>query len=219
MSLAIDIHALTFAYGNNPPLFQGIDLNVACQEMLAISGPSGCGKSTLLKVIAGEYAAGGGEIQVLGQNLRQMSDAQRRAFRLTKIGMVFQEHGLIDYLSARENILLPLRLTRGLTRSGQNYADDLLEKLGLAEKRNQNPQELSFGERQRVAFARALIHKPALLLADEPTTGQDQARSDQIIQLLIELCQETQTTLVFITHDQRLFHHFHRVYDLKNGGL
>ena len=177
---------------------------------MALHGPSGCGKSTLLDLVAGSLAPSSGSLEVEGEDLAQLTEAQRRAHRIRTIGFVFQDFPLVEYLDAEENALLPYRIDPRLHIDDETRrrAQDLLESLGLGDKINRRPAELSQGERQRVAIARALVTQPRLLLADEPTAGLDPQQSANVLATLERLCDERGLTLLLVTHDPRLLSRF-----------
>ena len=177
------------------------DWEVAAGERWAVHGPSGSGKSTLLRLLSGELI-GNGELSVDGRPISDLSEAARRAFRLERVGFVFQDHPLVPHLSARQNVQLPLRLAG---RSDPTRADELCRQLDVDP--GAPATSLSQGERQRVAIARALVTRPALVLADEPTSGLDPERSAAVLDLLE---QHVDATLVLVTHDPAVLARFDR---------
>jgi putative ABC transport system ATP-binding protein len=181
------------------------ELRLQAGETLALVGPSGCGKTTLLTLIAGNLQPIAGQLEVLGQDQTQASEAQRRNLRLRQIGMVFQEFCLLDYLSARDNVLLPLLLAnQPIDESARAKAMDLLCAVGMESAAHRRPAALSMGERQRVAICRALLMDPTLVLADEPTGSLDFERGAEVLNLLIAACAERQASLILVTHDRTL---------------
>ena len=182
----------------------------------AIIGPSGCGKTTLLRLIAGVLRPNQGEVRVLDQTVSALSDARARAFRIRHIGLVFQEFELVDYLNARDNILLPFRISGALKLddAARRRVDELAEATGITKLLDARPAMLSQGERQRVAICRALVTNPSLLLADEPTGSLDPDNQAKIVKLLRDAAQQADATLVMVTHDHALLDHFDRVIDL-----
>lgn len=173
-------------------------------ECVAIMGPSGSGKTTLLSCLAGIRSPNHGVIEIAGHSLRGMSAAARARFRLRNIGMVFQFGELLPELSVSANVELPLRLLGASPRASTEQAADWLEKVGLDGRGDELPGALSGGELQRVAVARALCHRPAVILADEPTGSLDEEGAMEIIGLLVGLCHDSGTTAVIATHDQRV---------------
>ncbi len=196
---------LEFRHQDGDFKLQVPELRLQAGETLALVGPSGCGKTTLLTLIAGNLQPIAGQLKVLGQNQAQASEAQRRDLRLRRIGMVFQEFCLLDYLSARDNVLLPLLLTsQPIDESAKTKAMDLLCAVGLESVAHRRPAALSMGERQRVAISRALLMDPTLVLADEPTGSLDFERGAEVLNLLIAACAERQASLILVTHDRTL---------------
>jgi putative ABC transport system ATP-binding protein len=182
------------------PALDQVNVEVMAGEAVAVMGPSGSGKSTMLNLIAGVDRADGGEVEVAGVNLGQLSETGLAKFRRTRVGVIFQFFNLLEDLTVRDNVLLPAQLAGGSKQAGRARAMELLEQLGIADKANAYPARLSGGQRQRVAVARALVNRPALLLADEPTGAVDARTGHQVVQLLRELNQSGQT-LIVVTHD------------------
>jgi putative ABC transport system ATP-binding protein len=200
-----------------PPALDGVDLTVAPGEAVAVMGPSGSGKSTLLNLIAGLDRPTGGEVEVAGVVLNRLSETALARFRRANIGIVFQFFHLLDELTVRDNVLLPAQLAGSSRRAARSRADELLETLGVAGRADAYPARLSGGERQRVAVARALINRPPLLLADEPTGAVDSATGDEIGALLLELNAAGQT-LVVVTHSPELARRYaRRVIHIADG--
>lgn len=189
-------------YGETVAL-DGVSLEIRAGEAVAVMGPSGCGKSTLLNMIAGLDRPTAGDVVVHGENVGELSEKRLALYRRRRIGMIFQFFNLIDDLSALDNVALAAQLTGTPARQARRRALELFEELGIADRRNAYPAVLSGGERQRVAVARALMNRPALLLADEPTGALDSRAGEQVMDLLIDLNQIGQT-LVIVTHDERL---------------
>jgi putative ABC transport system ATP-binding protein len=183
---------------------------------LAIVGPSGSGKSTLLGLLAGLDRPREGRVWLDGQDLGALSEDQRARLRAEKVGFVFQSFHLIPTLTARENVQVPLEL-QGLEARGR--ADELLGRVGLGDRGHHYPAQLSGGEQQRVAVARAFSHRPRILFADEPTGNLDAATGARVIDLLTELNRETGTTLVLVTHDPELAGRARRVIRLRDGAM
>ncbi|MEV6107887.1 ABC transporter ATP-binding protein [Streptomyces sp. NPDC051940] len=189
-------------YGETAAL-DGVSLEIRAGEAVAVMGPSGCGKSTLLSMIAGLDRPTAGTVLVAGRELGGLSEKELALHRRQKIGMIFQFFNLIDDLSALDNVALSAQLTGTPARQARRRALELLDELGIAARRNAYPAVLSGGERQRVAVARALMNRPALLLADEPTGALDSRAGEQVMDLLLDLNQIGQT-LLLVTHDERL---------------
>jgi len=189
-------------YGETAAL-DGVDLEIRRGEAVAVMGPSGCGKSTLLNVVAGLDRPTTGTVEVHGQDLGTLNETGLALFRRRHIGMVFQFFNLIDDLPALDNVALAAQLTGSPAKQARRRALELLDELGVADRRNLYPAMLSGGERQRVGVARALMNRPALLLADEPTGALDSRAGEQVMDLLIDLNQIGQT-LLMVTHDAHL---------------
>ena len=212
--------AKTYTMGKRAlEVLRGVSLDVARGEFLALRGASGAGKSTLLHLVGGLDTPNAGEIHFAGQNLAAFSDAELTYFRNHRVGFVFQAYHLLPELNALENVCLPARMAR--TPAGQAGARgrDLLAWVGLKDRMDHKPYELSGGEQQRVAIARALINEPELLLADEPTGNLDSHTGGEIIGLLKNLRAEKQTTLVIATHDAKVAAHAERVVELVDGQI
>ncbi|MDH4209348.1 MAG: ABC transporter ATP-binding protein [Anaerolineae bacterium] len=198
---------------------RGVDLDVIPGEMVCLMGPSGSGKTTLLAMLAGLLSSTSGSIIIDGQDLATMKEAERARFRRRKIGFTFQANNLVSYLTALENVELMLRLNREFNAAGRKRAKELLARLGLEERLNALPRQLSGGEQQRVAIARALINQPALVLADEPTASLDTERAFQVVQTLASLVHEQNRAGIMVTHDLRLVEYADRVIQLLDGRL
>ena len=198
-------------------ILQGIDLEVKPAETVALVGASGSGKSTLLSLLAGLDRASEGEIEVAGVRLDALDEEGRARLRAEQIGFIFQSFQLLPGLTALENVMLPAEI-RGLPQARQK-ASRLLDEVGLADRLHHHPAQLSGGEQQRVAIARAFIGQPALLLADEPTGNLDRHTGDKIADLLFQLNREHGTSLVIVTHDERLAARCARRLHLQGGQL
>ncbi|MFG3055495.1 ABC transporter ATP-binding protein [Kitasatospora sp. NPDC048239] len=181
----------------------GLSLEIRAGDAVAVMGPSGCGKSTLLNMVAGLDRPTSGTVEVQGHDLGKLNETGLALFRRRNVGMIFQFFNLIDDLPVLDNVALAAQLTGTPAREARRRALELLDELGVAERRNNYPATLSGGERQRVAVARALMNRPALLLADEPTGALDSRSGEQVMDLLIDLNQIGQTLLI-VTHDPQL---------------
>jgi ABC-type lipoprotein export system ATPase subunit len=200
-------------------VLRAVDLDVAGGEFLALRGASGAGKSTLLHLIGGLDAPNAGEIRFAGQNLAAFSERELTHFRNHRVGFVFQAYHLLPELTALENVCLPARVARVSAGRAEARGRELLAQVGLAERLEHKPFELSGGEQQRVAIARALINEPDLLLADEPTGNLDSHTGGEILELLKRLRAEKRTTLVIATHDTRVAANAPRVVELVDGQI
>ncbi|NRF69345.1 ABC transporter ATP-binding protein [Aquincola sp. S2] len=202
--------------GAHQDLLQIESLDIAPGERVFLRGPSGCGKSTLLSLMAGVLVADAGALALLGRDWRALSSAARDAHRADHLGYIFQQFNLLPYLSVLDNVRLPCRFSRRRAeRAGAGAAERLLERSALAQTLWRRPAgELSVGQQQRVAAARALIGAPAVVVADEPTSALDEDLREAFMVLLLEACTEAGSALVFVSHDARLAARFDRQLDL-----
>ncbi len=216
----IRISDLHFRYREGDFGLRVPELAVKPGEQIAVIGASGSGKTTLLHLMAGIVTPMAGVVATGGRDLTALDDAQRRAFRIRKIGLVFQEFELLEYLTVIDNILLPYRIHRALALDAavRSRAAALAERLGVAHALGRFIGHLSHGERQRVAVCRALVAAPELILADEPTGNLDPANKLLVLDILIERARERGATLVVVTHDHDLLDRFSRVIDVKTFG-
>ena len=207
MSTFIQVSNLKFSFPNtNKQLLNIVDLNINQGEKIFLHGPSGCGKSTFLEIVSGVLSFNQGDV-VIGENsLVKMSPRQKDQFRSKNIGYIFQNFNLLPYLNIFENITLPLHLNGKIKniKNIQSEVEAICKKLGIAELLNQNVAQLSVGQQQRVAVARALVSQPQLILADEPTSALDFDHRDKFLKLLFEICSEKKITLIFVSHDHSL---------------
>lgn len=202
------------------PVLRNMSFEVEPGEVLAILGPSGSGKSTLLSILALLDAPDEGELSLADHRISDMKENERTIFRGKNIGIVFQQYHLVHYLTALENVTLPLAINgSGETDDIQSQALSLLTQVGLKDRESHRPNQLSGGESQRVALARALIHKPKLLLADEPSGNLDQNTSSTVMDLFFHMIKSTKTTSILVTHDQALAERCDRKLFLKDGKL
>jgi putative ABC transport system ATP-binding protein len=195
----------------------GVDLAVEPGEFVAVVGPSGSGKTTLLSTLATLLTPSSGTILVAGQDLGELSEAERTVFRRSKIGFTFQSNNLVPYLTARENVELMLRLNGTLNKQTRPLAGELLDRLGLGDRLNNYPNQLSGGQQQRVAIARALVHSPELVLADEPTASLDTERAHQVVETFAGLIHEQGRAGIMVTHDLRMVRYVDRVVRMEDG--
>jgi lipoprotein-releasing system ATP-binding protein len=203
------------------PLVVLRDVSFALQraQNMAILGPSGSGKSTLLSILGALDMPTGGRYLLDGQNPLSLDEGRLAEFRNRRIGFVFQDHYLLPQCSTLENVLMPMVAAGPIQQETIDRAHRLLDGVGLSARIQHRPAELSGGERQRTALARALIHSPMLLLADEPTGNLDRTNADHVAQLLLELQQQEQTTLIVVTHSERLADRMNRRLQLDDGLL
>ncbi|SVA95695.1 uncharacterized protein METZ01_LOCUS148549 [marine metagenome] len=206
---------------NGEPLrvLRGLSLKIGPGESIAIVGPSGCGKSTLLNIIGTLDQPTTGKVTLDGQDLNPLDGNALAALRNRKIGFIFQSHHLLPQCTVMENVLVPTLAHGQATATDEERGQRLLERVDLGDRLAHRPGQLSGGERQRVAVVRALINQPKLLLADEPTGALDQATADKLGQLLVELNQEENVTLITVTHSGNLANRMARTLELLDGQL
>lgn len=198
-------------------ILKGIDLDIREGEAISIIGSSGAGKSTLLQIIGALDKASGGDLWFEGREISQMNDDEISSFRNEKMGFVFQFHHLLSELTALENVMLPGRIAGEPLAPLKSRAEELLSLIGLRERMEHFPSQMSGGELQRVAISRALIRKPKILFADEPTGNLDSANSKKIQDLFFELKRTLGLTLVVVTHDREFAGRFPRVLEMSDG--
>lgn len=218
----LEVHHLTKSVGQGEhqlTILTGVELVVKPAETIALIGESGSGKSTLLGILAGLDDGSDGEVHLLGQPLHKMNEEQRAALRAQQVGFVFQSFMLVPTLNALENVQLPALLRGESDRQSRDQARELLTQLGLGERLQHLPAQLSGGEQQRVALARAFSGRPGLLFADEPTGNLDRKTGDRIVDLLFSLNRDFATTLILVTHDEQLAARCNRCLRLRDGKL
>ena len=198
-------------------VLRGVDLRVEAGEFVALKGASGAGKSTLLHLMGGLDHPDTGTIRIRGVSLQSLGPADLARFRNRDVGLIFQAFHLMPEFDALENVMLPGRMARRPLAEVQAEADVLLKRVGLGDRLDHRPGELSGGEQQRVAIARALVNNPTLILADEPTGNLDTKTGEEIVQLLLEIRRERGVTLVVATHDSRLAERADRIVNLVDG--
>ncbi len=216
----IETRGLTKAYGSDETrvdALRGIDLRVQHGEFLAIMGPSGSGKSTLLHILGGVETPTSGQALLEGTDMATLDDDERTLIRRTRIGFIFQSFNLLPAFTAEENVSLPLDLSGMSAVESRRRALDSLNLVGVAHRRNHIPGALSGGEQQRVAFARALAIRPAILLADEPTGNLDSMNGQQVTTLMRKLVDEEKQTIVMVTHDAGVAAQADRLVRLRDG--
>ena len=221
--LLLELNALEKAYHRGRPnqinVLNGANLDVKRGEIIALVAPSGAGKSTLLHIAGLLDTPNAGEVKFQGEILNTMSDRKRTAIRRREVGFIYQFHHLLPEFSALENVMLP-QLANGQSRKvAKSRAAELLSKVGIAERADHRPAELSGGEQQRVAFCRALSNAPKVLLADEPTGNLDQTTSEQVFETLVSVVRQTGLSAVIATHNPQLAAQMDRTVTLRNGLL
>ena len=209
---------LSTSSGNDLVVLDDVSLDILQGESVAITGASGSGKTTLLGLLAGLDIPTSGEVSLLDKSLSSLSEDERANLRLGKVGFVFQSFHLMNNLTALENIMLPLELDTD-SKDIRQRATEALNQVGLADRASHFPTQLSGGEQQRIALARAFVSKPLILFADEPTGNLDRNTGEEIIALLFKMQQQSNTTLVMVTHDDSLAGRCQKHYKLVDGVL
>ena len=218
MTDILEVHNLTKSYHSGSrelTVLDDINFSVQERESFAIVGPSGSGKTTLLGLFAGLDSSDSGSVKICGEELTALNEDERAILRNQKVGFIFQSFQLLPALTSLENVMVPMELL-GM-KNAQREARDLLEKVGLADRAQHYPSQLSGGEQQRISMARAFANKPSILFADEPTGNLDQETGERVIDLLFNLNRDAGTTLVIVTHDMELAQKSKRILRLKGG--
>jgi len=198
---------------------KNVNLSIKKGEFIVISGPSGAGKTTLLNMVSGVDLPSSGQVLLNKKPINKLSKRQLNELRRKTIGMVFQAHALMPLLSAYENVELPLRILGIKGKERKEKTEEILEILGLKYRMSHRPYELSGGERQRVSVARALVRKPEILVADEPTSQLDSVNTEIVFEQIKEICQTFDTTVVLATHDQRMKKFGDKLFNMRSGEL
>lgn len=205
--------------GLSVDVLSDINLSIAAGERIAIVGSSGSGKSTLLHLLGGLEEPTQGEVWVAGKKLSELNQAQRGMWRNQNLGFIYQFHHLLPEFTALENVAMPLLIRKTNPSESKKQAFEILDKVGLSKRVDHKPGEMSGGERQRAAIARALVTKPRCVLADEPTGNLDRHTADQVYQTMLELNAAIETSLVVVTHDETLAQRMDKIYHIKDGKL
>ncbi len=200
-------------------VLQGVDLSVQKGEIVAIIGPSGAGKTTLLQIIGTLDRPDGGSVTIDGVDVFALREKELAAFRNHHIGFIFQFHQLLPEFTALENVMMPALIAEENHKSAKERAQQLLTELGLAERLHHKPQELSGGEKQRVAAARALMMRPSVILADEPSGSLDSANKQELHRLLLDMREKYGQTIIIVTHDPELAAISDRVIEMRDGKI
>jgi ABC-type lipoprotein export system ATPase subunit len=215
----IQIRHVTRRYSAAVTALDDVSLDIAAGEFVAITGPSGCGKSTLMHLIGGLDTPDSGEIIVDGLPLHGAGDAELTAYRRTRIGIVFQFFHLLPTMSVVENVCLPLLLRGDSHRTARARAEEIIALVGLSDRARHGMHQLSGGQLQRTAIARALVHEPAVLLADEPTGNLDSGNAAQIMELLQKISSQRPTTMLVVTHSEEVARQAGRCIQLRDGKI
>lgn len=218
----LEVRNVTKTYGSGHTQVVALDdvsFSLGKGRLLAVLGPSGSGKTTLVSIIAGLLTPSSGEIVIGGHAVHLRSQREAARFRRSTVGIVFQSHHLVPYLSARDNLLLVPHLSGRISADDRKRADDLLRDFGLSARASHRPGLLSGGERQRAAIARALMNRPEIMLVDEPTASLDTARGTQVVELLKQQVHDRGMTCVMVTHDQRMAEHADESITIVDGRL
>lgn len=216
---ALDVRSLGRAFRPGHWLFQGLSLVVASGEQVALLGESGVGKSTLLNILAGLERPDAGSVLLLGKDVHALAEPERLALRRRQVGFVFQAFHLLPHLSAVQNVMVPCLLAGIAVDEASDMALQWLSRLGLAARAQAMPSALSGGEQQRVAVARALVHQPAIVFADEPTGNLDPVTAQQVLDALTGACRQAEATLLMVTHSMRAACHLDRQWRVMATGL
>ena len=222
MTAVVSLRAVTKSYREGETerqVLSRIDATFAAGEFIVLLGKSGSGKSTLLHLVSGIDLPTEGEVEILGKKLGDLSEEARTLLRRDHLGFIFQAYNLVPTLTVEENVLLPLELRGEAGKAGRDRVRAMLDRIGLANRAESFPDLLSGGEQQRVAVARALVHSPALVLADEPTGNLDERTGADILDLLQGLGHEERRTVLVVTHDRDVLERADRVFVLENGAL
>jgi putative ABC transport system ATP-binding protein len=220
MTFALETQAVTKIYESGDVTIKAVDeasIQIEQGEFVALVGPSGSGKTTMLALMAGLLAADSGTVLIAGQDMTTLKDSQRTRFRRQNIGFVFQASNLIRYLTCQENVELMLKLNGNLNSETREESIQLLTRLGLSDRLHNLPSQLSGGQQQRVAIARSLVHRPAVVLADEPTANLDTNRANQVVQTFADLIHEQDRAGVMVTHDLRMCRYVDKVIQMIDG--
>ena len=196
-----------------------INAELRMGELTMLVGPSGCGKTTLISIISGILSATGGEIDILGHRLSQMSDREKVLFRRHFIGFIFQHYNLLPALTAAENAAMPLIAARIPDAQAEDQARQLLEQIGMEGQTEKLPRQLSGGQQQRVAIARALVHSPKLIVCDEPTAALDGKTGQAVMQILRDIANDKKRAVLVVTHDNRIYHFADRILEMNDGRI
>jgi len=200
-------------------VMRGIDFDVPAGELTMLVGPSGCGKTTLISIIAGILTPTGGEVEIYGTPITQMSDAEKVAFRRSNVGFIFQQYNLLPALTAAENAAIPLVAAGMPMARAAGSASAILERIGMGAHRAKLPNQLSGGQQQRVAIARALVHAPRLIVCDEPTAALDAESGQTVLEILKDAALASDRAVIVVTHDTRIYSFADRIASMEDGRI
>jgi len=200
-------------------VMRGIDFDVPAGELTMLVGPSGCGKTTLISIIAGILTPTGGEVEIYGTPITQVSDAEKVAFRRRNVGFIFQQYNLLPALTAAENAAIPLVAAGMPMARAAGSASAILERIGMGAHRAKLPNQLSGGQQQRVAIARALVHAPRLIVCDEPTAALDAESGQTVLEILKDAALASDRAIIVVTHDTRIYSFADRIASMEDGRI
>jgi len=200
-------------------VLRGIDFDVPAGELTMLVGPSGCGKTTLISIIAGILTPTGGEVEIYGTPITQVSDAEKVAFRRRNVGFIFQQYNLLPALTAAENAAIPLVAAGMPMARAAGSASAILERIGMGAHRAKLPNQLSGGQQQRVAIARALVHAPRLIVCDEPTAALDAESGQTVLEILKDAALASDRAVIVVTHDTRIYSFADRIASMEDGRI
>ncbi len=218
----IETQGATKIYQSGGMIIRAVDaasIRIHQGEFVALVGPSGSGKTTMLAMLAALLQPSEGKVWIDGIDLSEMSEKKRVKFRRQRIGFTFQSNNLVPYLNVRENVELMLRLNGRMDKAGKQQVEELLVRLGLEDRTKSLPSQLSGGQRQRVSIARSLIHKPSVVLADEPTASLDTERAFQVVKLYADLIHEQNKAGIMVTHDLRMCKYVDKIIQIQDGQI
>lgn len=200
-------------------VIKNISLQIKENESVSIMGKSGCGKTTLLKMLGGLLMPSGGDIFYKGESMTHFKNRRMEEYRRRQVGFVFQDYRLLENMTIKENMILPLMLDHRDVKESVHRVDEMAERLQISHRMDYYPNELSGGEKQRAAIGRALIHRPSLILADEPTGNLDSVSSEMVMELLARLQRELNVTMILVTHDREIADYCNRVIKIADGKI
>lgn len=219
---AISLRGVTKTFGTGSaavPALRGINLDITAGELFMLIGPSGCGKTTLISIVAGILRQDAGEVRLLGEDLRTLSEAAQADFRARNVGFVFQQYNLVPTLTVQENVALTLMIGGVSRRQAMDRAADALFDVEMSDRMTAMPNLLSGGQQQRVAIARAIVHDPRILVCDEPTSALDHDKGRQVMEILRAIAIRPGRALIVVTHDNRVYRYSDRIATMQDGHI